>query len=641
MPARLACTPVLLVLALLCSSCQSGDDGSAAADSDITGVPEWAAEAIWYQIFVERFRNGDSSNDPTPHDKEGSYPHKNYDGWQVTPWAHDWYAPDPWAGGDDFYMFSGARRYGGDLQGVLDGLDFIADLGVNALYFNPINDAPTLHKFDARYFHHVDRNFGPDPRGDEELFAREDPGDPSTWEWSAADSLFLHLIDAVHGRGMRLILDYSWNHTGNTFWAFREAIVDSTSPYNDWYYISKHDNPDTPENEGEWRGWFGIGDLPEIRKTGVPEDHSTYPVNAFEGNLHPDAKSHMFAVTRRWLDPNGDGDPSDGIDGFRLDVAGQVPLGFWRDYRKFVRDINPEAYLVGEIWWEEWPDKLVDPNPWLGDVFDAVMNYRWYPPTRSFLTGAPMFAGDRLNTTQTATMLARHLDSLFASVPVENARVMMNTHATHDTPRAATSLYNRNLPYKFDAIPRGNSRYRFDKPDSLAYRHQRMLAALQFAWVGAPHIWYGDEVGMWGADDPDTRKPMVWADMSYDDEVAGPNGRPRDRDEVRLDTGLLDFYRRLIDVRTSYQDIFIEGSLSWPVIDDDRGLVVLARQLGNEMILTALNTGNVAAQVEIPAERYSSFRLLLDSGPTLDVNGGYLKLEVGPVSAVLLHGRSG
>jgi len=636
-PKSLAAISLLGVLGL---SCPNDTGVSPPSDAVVTAVPDWAARAIWYQIFVERFRNGDPTNDPTPHDKEGSYPHKEYEGWTTTPWTHDWYEPDPWAGEDDFYRFSGARRYGGDLQGVLDRLDYLIDLGVTALYFNPINDAPTLHKYDPRNYHHVDRNFGPNPRGDERIMQAEDPADPATWQWTSADSLFLKLVEAVHARGIRIILDYSWNHTGNTFWAFRKALVDAESPYNNWYYITKHDDPATPENEGEWKGWFGVSDLPEIRKTGVPDDHSTYPIKPFEGDLQPDAKAHMFAVTRRWLDPNGDGDPSDGIDGFRLDVAGQVPLGFWRDYKELVRSINPQAYLVGEVWWEESPDKLADPNPWLGPVFDAVMNYRWYPPARSFLTGAPMFGGDRLNRPISASEFVLHLDSLALSVPVDNARVMMNTHATHDTPRAATSLYNRNLPYKFDAVPRGDSNYRFDKPDSLAYAHQRMLVTLQFALPGGPHIWYGDEVGMWGADDPDTRKPMVWADMAYDVEDDGPNGRSREPDPVSVDSSLLDFYKRLIAVRKDHEKVFVEGDLAWPVVDDTKAVLVMARRLASEAVLVVLNNGRAPAIVDIPAQGYSSFRRLIPEPADLDVEAGTLSLDIPPTTAVIVYGRS-
>ena len=187
-------------------------------------APGWAREAIWYQVFVERFRNGDLSNDPSSKYMQGAYPGYVPSNWKITPWQHDWYEQESWAkaDGDAFHKLVAARRFGGDLQGVLDKLDYIQDLGITAIYFNPLNDSPSLHKYDVRHYRHIDRNFGPDPEGDAKIIDDENPIDSSTWEWTAADRLFLKLIDEVHKRGMRLIVDYSWNHTGIKFWAWED-----------------------------------------------------------------------------------------------------------------------------------------------------------------------------------------------------------------------------------------------------------------------------------------------------------------------------------------------------------------------------------------------------------------------------------
>ena len=147
-------------------------------DESLASVPAWAKEAIWYQIFVERFRNGDPSNDPTPADMAGSFPDKIPADWKITPWGHDWYSHEPWLDSvkaNGFYSKIQARRYGGDLQGVLDKMDYIQSLGVTAIYFNPLNDSPSLHKYDARNYTHIDRNFGPDPKGDVAIMNSEDP----------------------------------------------------------------------------------------------------------------------------------------------------------------------------------------------------------------------------------------------------------------------------------------------------------------------------------------------------------------------------------------------------------------------------------------------------------------------------------
>jgi len=185
-------------------------------------VPEWARDAVWYQIFPERFRNGDPQNDPTVDDVVLSYPFNRPADWHVSTWTGDWYALQPWekATGKTFYEIVHQRRYGGDLQGVLDKLDYLKDLGVTALYFNPLFESPSLHKYDATMYHHIDNNFGPDPAGDARMWASERPEDPATWQWTSADRLFLKVVDEAHQRGMRVIIDGVFNHVGTTFWAF-------------------------------------------------------------------------------------------------------------------------------------------------------------------------------------------------------------------------------------------------------------------------------------------------------------------------------------------------------------------------------------------------------------------------------------
>jgi hypothetical protein len=153
-----------LLALLLAAGC--GTPPTPEPDAGRLEVPAWSQDVVWYQIFVERFRNGDPSNDPTPHDIAGVTDEAPPDGWRPTPWTQDWYRQEPWAvaTGRDFYGTVQFRRYGGDLQGVLDRLDYLQQLGVTALYLNPVNDAPSLHKYDARNYHHIDRNFGPATR---------------------------------------------------------------------------------------------------------------------------------------------------------------------------------------------------------------------------------------------------------------------------------------------------------------------------------------------------------------------------------------------------------------------------------------------------------------------------------------------
>jgi glycosidase len=421
----------------------------------------------------------------------------------------------------------------------------------------------------------------------------EDPTDPATWRWTAADSQFLGLVREVHRRGMRIIMDYSWNHTGIAFWAWKDVVAKQrASRFADWYAVEQFDNPATRDtNEFRYRGWVGVPWLPEWKKIGRPPGKTH---GAIDGNLVPGVRDLVFNVTRRWLDPNGDGDPTDGVDGFRLDVAEMVPLGFWRDYRRFVRSINPEAYLVGEVWWEKWPDRIYDPAPWLqGDVFDAVMNYRWYMPTRGFFAKAP--------SALSSAAYAASLDSLATGIAPAHLKVMMNLTASHDTPRFGTSIYNPGR-YKYHNSPREDWTYRIDRPDEHTRRTQELILAQQFTYIGAPHIWNGDEVGMWGADDPDDRKPMVWSDLRYDDEVTHPFNRARSRDRVSPDTALFRIYQKLIAVRKQNLRLFVDGKLNWLVNDDKPGLLVYDRVLGKQRAIVAFNNSDTPQEVAVAAK---------------------------------------
>lgn len=608
-----------LLLGLLLVACGRERPGPLAGAPPDLSVPAWAADAIWYQIFVERFRNGDPSNDPTAHDIAAFTPRTIPTGWRPTPWSHDWYRQEPWAKatGLDFYSTVQFRRYGGDVQGVIDRLDYLQGLGVTALYLNPVNDAPSLHKYDARSYQHIDRNFGPDPRGDEAIMAAETPWDPTTWRWTAADSLFLSLVREVHRRRMRIIMDYSWNHTGTAFWAWQDVLAHQRqSRFADWYEIRRFDDPATPDtNEFAYSGWANVPSLPEWKKVGRPAGQTH---GAVEGNLVPGVREHIFSVTRRWLDPNGDGDLSDGVDGFRLDVADVVPLGFWRDYRRFVRSINPEAYLVGEVWWEAWPDRMYDPAPWLkGDVFDAVMNYRWYAPTRSFFDSAPPLLS--------SSGYAASLDSLNAGIGPAFLRAMMNVAASHDTPRFSTSVYNPGR-YKYQDTPRDDPTYRIDRPDERTRRIQELILVQEFTYLGAPQIWNGDEVGMWGAFDPDERKPLVWADLRYDDETTHPFGRPRRPDRVMPDTAMFRIYQDLIALRKQHLRLFVDGALTWLVTDDAHGLLAYERVLGDQRALVAFNNSDLTQEVAVPAD--GSYRVAYPAGNPVRAAGGVFKASL-------------
>lgn len=607
---------IVVIMALMsCSKAKTPDPYSVSEHLDnetLTSVPDWAKEAVWYQIFVERFRDGDSSNQPELWGIEGSWPHNKPASWQPTRWTQDWYEREDWAlkSGKPFYETVHMRRYGGDLQGVLDKLSYLADLGITGIYFNPINDSPSLHKYDVRNYHHVDVFFGPDPEGDLKLMQSEDPSDPSTWVWTSADKLFLEVIREAHKLDIRVILDYSWNHTGITFWAWQDVLENQQeSKFADWYRIDSFQN----EQEGtefSYRGWAGVNELPEFKRHGEGADLPIVHSELAPADLHPELKRHIFAVTRRWMDPLGNGDISQGVDGFRLDVAELIPAAFWRDYRKFVRSINSDAYLVGELWWDDWPDKLLNPNPWLqGDIFDANMNYRWYMPTRSYF-------GLAEPAVPTPTAYIAHIDSVSSGVSRDVLYAQMNLTSSHDSPRFMTSMLNRGQ-YKYRVNPRENRRYLLKSADTVTKERMHLLLVKQFTDVGAPHIWMGDEMGMWGADDPDTRKPLIWNDLEFDDESADPFNRRRSSEPVRFDEKRFKLYQELIDLRKTHSVLRLGGK-TYTLADDGRNILAYERYSDSELILVLMNNDDSPQRVSYFSLRTDSRVVDLQSNPSHD-----------------------
>lgn len=561
--------------------------------------PAWAAEVVWYQIFVERFRNGDSTNDPTtPEIEIPAINVKAPAGWKVTPWGQDWYARDSWY--DTSKGFNGnlqSRRYGGDLQGVLDKLGYLQDLGITAIYLNPINDAPSLHKYDASSYHHVDANFGPDPAGDRKIMAAENPGDPTTWKWTAADKMFLQLVDEVHKRGMKIILDYSWNHTGTKFWAFEDVIKNGEkSAFKDWYNIKAFDNPATAENEFAWEGWLNAQSLPEIKKVNLTTERKIG--QPYEGDINPGAKAHIYDVTKRWLAP--DGDVKKGIDGFRLDVADHIGLVFWRDWRKHVRSINPDAYLVGEIWWQQWPDVLMDPVPYTkGDIFDAVMFYQAYRPAKYFFSKSDLAIDAR----QLKDSLSFEWDRLLKP----NRYAMMNVSSTHDAPRLLSCFGNPGK-YKFRAAPYEDTAYISGMPSEEAYQRVRLYLVHLFTSIGAPQIWNGEEMGMWGGDDPDPRKPLWWTDIALQPETA-TNIKPGEKryEKVGFNQQQFDWYKKLIALRKAHP-VLVHGDIEFFKTEGQR--LGYKRSNGKDEILVLFNLEGSDCTLPLPA--YGKFTNLLN-----------------------------
>ncbi|MFH1851067.1 MAG: glycoside hydrolase family 13 protein [Candidatus Neomarinimicrobiota bacterium] len=577
--------------------------------------PEWSADAIWYQIFTERFYNGDPTNDPTLESLVGTWPWDRQSEWQVSPWTSDWYQFQPWeeANGQPFnYQFQ-IRRYGGDLQGIIDKLDYLQTLGVNAIYLNPIFQSPSSHKYGTESYHHVDRFFGPDPEGDALLVAQENPHDPATWQWTAADRLFLKLIAEVHRRDMRIIIDGVFNHVGLTFWAFRDVIANGVdSPYYNWFNIEGSPGADLSHlNDFQTLpAYLAMPGIDTLRYTGYVADLPAFRQDE-NGPLEP-VRGHIHNVVKRWGDPNGDGDPSDGIDGWRLDVAERVQLNFWRLFSGWVKSINPEAYLTGEIWWEDyWNNVQFDAAPWLtGDTFDAVMNYRFADAMFKFFIDRDQQIG------------ASELDNLLAAVRreyrPETAYALQNLLGSHDMERLGSAVVNpdrwidhaNNLQY--------NREFDIRKPNAAELQIIKTIIAFQFTYVGAPYIYYGDEVGMWGADDPDCRKSMVWEEFAYTDETAHPCDRlddcnfSRPRDAVTVNQDLFSTYQTLTKLRRDHPALR-RGTYTTILADNSTGLFAFQRQTDNEIIRAVFNSRNNKNKIPRKLIKPGEWQLLFSS----------------------------
>lgn len=501
-------------------------------------VPDWAMGAVWYQVFPERFCNGEPGNDPEPGvgvflkqwgsvwdevelaELEGA----RVEAGGLSPWRSA-LAPGDSSGLHRAVVFR--RRYGGDLQGVVQRLDAIAELGVTGLYLTPIFRAASLHKYDAADFRHIDDPLagpGPVPRMEDGSRRWHEPGeseDPRTWTWTPAD-LYVRdtFIPAVRGRGLRIIFDGVWNHTGREFHAFADLLErGKESAYAGWYDVQFAPPMDQrPAGIAEsiahlpagalmgWRAWdsrngglpaftqrrVGEGERVALREQGRPKSGIPMPRQT---DLAPGPKQLVMDVTSRWMDPFGDGSRRSGIDGWRLDVAPDVGLPFWRDWRRHVKGINPDALLIGEIWYPGW-------DYFHGVAFDGQMNYPFARAVVAFLQMQP---------TIDAEALGRRLRQVFINDATTDL-VQMNVLTSHDTDRLASCLFNSPADYDQSGAVGTGSIYNQGLPPAEVFRRVELAVAIQATYQGSPIIYYGEEWGMHGADDPHSRKPVPWPD---------------------------------------------------------------------------------------------------------------------------------
>lgn len=548
-------------------------------------VPQWAKEVIWYQIFPERFCNGDISNDPTIEDIKGADPQDLPKSWKIHLWGSDWYKLQDYEienGEPELWKHILRRRYGGDIQGIINKLDYLQQLGITGIYLNPVFTSPSLHKYDGATYHHIDPNFGPDPEGDRKLIETENPLDTATWVWTKADELALKLISEAHKRGIKIIFDGVFNHMGINSFAFQDIVENQEkSPYKDWFTIKSFKNEETGE-EFDYEGWWGVKSLPEFK-----ED---------ENGIVNGPKEYIFNATKRWMNPKNMGTEY-GIDGWRLDVAFCVSHNFWKDWRKLVKSINPNAYLTAEL--VTTPEEVI---PYLqGDEFDAEMNYNFAFTCAEFFLNSD-------STKKTTTEFDEELKRMREIYPQGVAYVMQNLFGSHDSNRFGSLVKNRGIgnyrnwgTYFGLSQAATNKNYNISKPDSTDIKIQKMMIVMQMTYVGAPMIYYGDEVGMWGANDPDCRKPMIWDEIEYEDETYNPDQTKRNPDKVEVNLDLLDFYKKLIKLRNESLALKI-GNFNTLLTDDKNDVYAFERTYQNERFIIVFNNSSVNQDVIIDIE---------------------------------------
>jgi len=528
-------------------------------------TPDWAKGLVWYQVFPDRFRDGNPNNNPNMWD---SYP-ASWDlqfgeshreeierAWNrrlVDP-RHYPYSYNRSGGSLATVVF--ARRFGGDLIGVYEKLESLKDQGFTGIYLCPVFQSRSLHKYDADDHRHIDPTLGhPDSYkdigpGNTKLALGEDAADERTWGWTVSDRWFVDVfLPKAKSLGLRVILDGVWNHVGVDHFAFSDVMENGQqSSFVDWFDVEF-------DKDGKlfaWQGWGSVnGNLPEFKQT---ED----------GDLAQGPKAHIMAVTRRWMDPNGDGDPSDGIDGWRLDVAGEIGKPFWKDWREQVRRMNPEALIIAEIWGDA--DRMLN-----DEAFDGQMNYPFAYPVANWLSIGEM-KGDSVE-------CARRLNAVFHHSP-QHDLVQFNLMTSHDTERLASLMHNDSVRGYDSAASRFDKGSLYD-PDSVE-EHDRLRAlaaiALMVASPGSPMVYNGDEYAMPGADDPDNRRPIQWGSLE------GDEGDLNVDQQVRFNRVV----NELLVLRTDpdFSDVLRYGDVEFVGIADGEaaGALIVRRMLNNRMI---------------------------------------------------------
>lgn len=512
-------------------------------------VPEWSKGAIIYQIFVDRFCNGDPSNDVQTNEYTYllSRAAKKIDNW------HEQVAQD------DICNF-----YGGDLKGIMDKMPYLKDLGIEVIFLNPIFVSPSNHKYDTQDYDYIDPHYGVIVEDGGECLEFEKFRNKFATKYmkrtldkknlEASNEFFAKFIKHAHSHGIKVIIDGVFNHCGAfNKWLDREglyqqlgypvgAYLEESSPYKDYFKWYTHNWP----NNDCYDGWWG---------------HDNHPKLNFEASR--ELYDYFMNIGSKWVSAPYN------ADGWRLDVAADLGFSqefnheFWRDFRKAVKSANPEAIILAEHYGNA--------EPWLeGDQWDTVMNYdAFMEPITWFLTGmqkhSEEFRGDMLCNAMAFEGSMRFYMSRFS---VEALHSAMNQLSNHDHSRFLTRTNMKSGRLHTTGAEAA------DKNINKGIMYEAVT--FQMTWPGAPALYYGDEAGLAGWTDPDNRRTYPWG---------------------REDHEILDFHREIIKVRKNL-NCLKKGSLEYVYLD--YGILSYARWDENEKVIIILNNNSTEKQVTMP-----------------------------------------
>ena len=515
-------------------------------------TPDWAKGAVIYQIYTDRFYNGDPENDVETREYFyiGDYSSK------VTDW-------------NKYPAAMGVREfYGGDLQGVIDKLDYLQDLGVEVLYFNPLFVSPSNHKYDIQDYDYIDPHFGKIVEDGGELLSPGEKSNKKATKYQkrttsfanleASNELFIKLVEELHRRGMKIILDGVFNHCGSfNKWMDRECIyerqkgyapgayISRESPYHDYFRFFSDEEKDWPYN-GKYDGWWG---------------HDTLPKLNYEESVQ--LENYILNTGRKWVSPPYN------VDGWRLDVAADLGRSneynhqFWKKFREVVKNANPDAIILAEHYG--------DPREWLGgDEWDTVMNYdAFMEPITWFLTGMEKHSDEmREELRGNADNFTRAMTYHMANMMVPSLLTSMNELSNHDHSRFLTRT-NHMVGRVAELGPEAANE--FVNPAVM-----REAVAFQMTWIGAPTVYYGDEAGVCGFTDPDNRRTYPWG---------------------HEDQQMLGFHKEMIRIHKEHEALRTGAVV---MLHCEKNILAYGRFTEEEQIIVILNNRSELAEVTVP-----------------------------------------